>query len=330
MRAAWYQKNGPAKKVLQIGTVDDPTAGPGEVRIRVMASGVNPSDVKLRAGLRQGMTYPLIIANSDGAGVIDQVGDGVEGFRPGQRVWLYNGQRGGRAFGTAAEYIALDAGLVHPLPDHVDFAEGACLGIPCMTAHRCVFVHDPQPGAVMMVTGGAGAVGHYAIQLAKWAGMTVLATVSGREKTEVARQAGADHVINYRQENVAKRVLELTGGDGVDHIVDVDFGGNLDASIEAIKNNGSISIYASAGEEHPRIPVFQLMGKNVALHFMVLNSCPLAARQKAQRDIGDWLSNGNAVHRIAGTFPLDEIAAAHELVESGSKNGTAIVLPQEA
>ncbi|HLB99359.1 MAG TPA: NADPH:quinone reductase, partial [Acetobacteraceae bacterium] len=226
MRAVWYDRQGDATEVLTCGELATPHAGNREVRVRLEASGVNPSDTYRRRG-PPAMEYPRVITNSDGAGVVDEVGPEVPAGWLGKRVWLYNGQRNGRWMGTAAEYIGLDVDLVTELPEHVSFAEGATLGVPCMTAHRCVFLGGPVQGRVLLITGGAGAVGHYAVQLAKWAGATVIATVSSAEKAERAREGGADHVIDYRREDVLARVLEITGGAGVDHVVDVDFGGNM-------------------------------------------------------------------------------------------------------
>jgi NADPH:quinone reductase len=243
MRAVWYDRQGAADEVLVCGELPTPNAGHGEVRVKLEASGVNPSDTYRRRG-PPAMEYPRVITNSDGAGVIDQVGPGVDQQRLGKRVWLYNGQRNGRWMGTAAEYIALPVDLVTELPDHVSFAEGATLGVPAMTAHRAVFVAGPVQGKTLLVTGGAGAVGHYAVQLASWAGATVIATVSSSEKADRARAGGAAHVIDYRAEDVAERVLDITGGVGVDHIAEVDFGGNLAATLRCLRVNGSIMIYA--------------------------------------------------------------------------------------
>src|SRR5258708_3623360 len=197
MQAVWYERHGKPHDVLELGEIATPDAGPGEVRVRLEASGVNPADCYRRQGPGP-MEFPRVVTHSDGAGVVDRVGHGVAASWIGRRVWLYNGQRNGRWMGTAAEYIALDADLVTPLPDRVSFAEGATLGIPCMTAHCCLFIAGPVQGRVVLVTGAAGAVGHYAVQLAKWAGATVIGTVSTPAKAERARAAGADHVINYR------------------------------------------------------------------------------------------------------------------------------------
>src|SRR6266702_3836916 len=207
MKAVWYERTGPAAEVLTFGDMPTPVAGPGEVRVRLEASGVNPADVGRRGGSYRALEFPRVIPNSDGAGIVDQLGAGVTRLRVGQRVWLFNGQRNGRAFGTAAEYIALAEHLVTPLPDNLSFASGATLGIPGMTAWCCLFSDRPIAGQTVLVTGGAGAVGHYAVQLAKWGGATVIATVSSTAKDMEARLAGADLVINYRTEDVVSKVM---------------------------------------------------------------------------------------------------------------------------
>src|SRR6516225_9780373 len=205
MKAVWYDRAGPATEVLTHGEMPTPQAAAGEVRIRLESSGVNPADTYRRAGNYRGQRFPRVITNSDGAGVIDQVGSGVTRLKAGQRIWLFNGQRNGRAFGTAAEYISLAEQLVTPLPDQLSFAQGAMLGIPCMTAWCSLFADGPINGQTVLVTGGAGAVGHYAVQLAKWGGARVIATVSSQAKAEQALLAGADLVVNYRTEDVVEK-----------------------------------------------------------------------------------------------------------------------------
>jgi NADPH2:quinone reductase len=253
MRAVWYDRQGPANEVIVTGELPTPVPGNGQVRVQLHASGVNPSDTYRRRGAVPA-EYPRVIPNSDGAGVIDAVGEGVPAKWIGKRVWLYNGQRNGRWMGTAAEYIALDVDLVTELPDHVSFAAGATLGIPCMTAHGCVFAAGAVQGKTLLVTGGAGAVGHYAVQLAAWAGAMVIATVSSDDKAVRARAGGAAHVVNYRTEDVAARVGEITGGVGVDHVVDVDLGGNLAGTLASVRHNGSIAYYAGTDGEKPDDP----------------------------------------------------------------------------
>ncbi len=325
MRAVWYERQGAPRDVLTVGEMPTPVAGPGEVRVRLVASGVNPSDCNRRRRDSAPMEHPRVVPNSDGAGVVDEVGPGAPRELLGRRVWLHNGQRGGRAFGTAAEAIALRHELVAPLPEHVDFEAGACLGIPVMTAYWCVLSHGPVRGQTVLVTGGAGAVGHYAVQLAKWGGATVIATVSSSTKGEHAAAAGADLVVNYRTEDVAQRVLGFTAGRGVDRIVEVDFGSNLSTSLAVLAVNSVVAVYASNGNRTPVVPVYELMRKNVAVVHFVLNALPLAVRRETQRDIGQWLATRAARHTIAARFPLAETAEAHAFVESGSKLGTVVV-----
>lgn len=327
MKALWYERQGAAREVLELGEMPTPNAGAGEVRVEVRASGVNPSDVGLRMG-RGGrpMQFPRFIPHSDGAGVVDQVGAGVDPAWLGKRVWIYNGARAGRCFGNAADYICLSEDLVHELPDKTSFAEGATLGIPAMTAHCCLFSHGEIEGKSVLVTGGAGAVGHYALQIARWAGAALtIATVSSATKAEVARRGGADHILNYREEDVAARVLELTDGRGVDHLVDVDFGSNVAAGIKALALNGSWAVYASSRAPAPTVPVPMLMAKNVNLQFLILNSLPHGVRKRAQREVTAFAATDGAIHNIAGRFALRDSAAAHELVESGTKLGTVVV-----
>lgn len=325
MKAVWYTRTGPPETVLRFGEQPTPHAGPGEVRVRLHASGVNPADVYRRAGTRYAMDGPLIVPNSDGSGVVDEIGQGADASLLGRRVWLYNGQRGGRALGTAAEYIALDADLVRTLPDSVGYAEGACLGIPCMTAHRCVSLAGPLAGRTVLVTGGAGAVGHYAVQWAKRFGARVIATVSTQAKAAHARSAGADRVVDYRREDLAEAIRAATGAACVDHVVDVDFGGNLPTVLPLLAANGSIAWYATRGNPAPTLPAAEVMRRNLSLHGVLLNAAPLAARRQAQADIVAWLEEGGMRHTVASVHPLAATARAHAAVESGTKLGTVVV-----
>ena len=325
MKAVWYERTGAAPDVLTYGEMPTPEPGPGEVRVRLKASGVTPADVGRRAGSYRAMEFPRVIPNSDGAGIIDQVGAGVTRFQPGQRVWLFNGQRNGRAFGTAAEYIVLAEHLVTPLPDDVSFAAGATLGIPCMTAWCCLFGDGTIAGQTVLVTGGAGAVGHYAVQLAKGGGAQAIATVSSAAKAEQARLAGADLVINYRTEDVVAKVMTFTGRRGVDRVVDVDFGGNLATTLKLMAMNSTIAVYATNGNRAPTIPMRELMEKCIALRALVLFALPPALLASAQADISKWLAAGKRIHNIAAQFPLSQTAQAHLAVEKGDKVGTVIV-----
>lgn len=327
MRAAWYEKTGPADEVIVVGEQPTPDAGAGEVRIRLEASGVNPADGNRRRGQGYVMEAPLVIPNSDGAGVVDRVGAGVTRFKLGDRVWLYNGQRNGRNCGTAAEFIAIDADLVTQLPRDVSFAVGACLGIPCMTAHRCVFAGGAVWGKTVLVTGGGGAVGNYAVQLAKWGGARVIATVSTATHAADARAAGADLTLDRAKDDIRARVLADTAGKGVDRIVEVDFGGNIAILADIIAVNGAVSAYASRGNPSPVVPFSEVMRKNVTIESVLLPTSPHSARRQAQADIWRWLGEGERLHRIAGSFPLAETAAAHKAVEAGGKRGTVVVMP---
>jgi NADPH2:quinone reductase len=325
VKAVWYERNGAAAEVLTFGEMPTPQAGPGEVRVRLEASGVNPADVGRRGGSYRAMEFPRVIPNSDGAGFIDQVGDGVTRLEPGQRVWLFNGQRNGRAFGTAAESIALSEHLVTPLPGALSFAQGATLGIPAMTAWCCLFCDGPIVGQTVLVTGGAGAVGHYAVQLAKWGGARVIATVSSAMKGEQARLAGADLVVNYRNDDVVAKALALTGQRGVDRVVDVDFGGNIATTLKLMAMNSTIAVYATNGNRNPVVPMRELMEKCIALRTLVLFALPPPLLAAAQADISKWLAAATRIHNIAAQFPLSETAQAHLAVEKGDKLGTVIV-----
>ena len=326
MRAGWYERNGAAREVLRLGEMPVVEPGAGEVRVRLHASGINPSDVKGRAGLTRKIAFPRVIPQSDGAGVVEAVGAGVPAERLGQKVWTYNAQWQ-RPFGTAAETVTLPAAMAPRLPAGLDFAAGACLGIPVMTAHRCLFADGPVTGLTVLVAGGAGVVGHYAVQLAKWGGARqVIATVSSAAKAKAASEAGADQVINYRSEDVGERALALTGGAGVDRIVEVDFGGNLAANVQAIRNGGVIGLYASTGVPEPALPVYSLMFKNVTVRCVLVYNMTDAAKAQAIADIDKWAAGGNPRFLIAGRFPLERLVEAHEFVEAGDRKIGHVVL----
>lgn len=320
MRAAWYEKNGPAAEVMTVGDLPDPQPAAGEVRVRLHASAVNPSDVKARGGSRP-IRWPKLIPNSDGAGVIDAVGAGVN-RRVGERVWVFNGQWD-RAFGTSAQMIALPSALAVPLPDPVSFEQGACLGIPAMTAHRALFADGPISGKTVLVTGGAGVVGHYAIQLAKWAGARVLTTVSNDAKAAHARAAGADVVINYRSEDVAARIKAEAGG--VDRIVEVDFGKNLPVSAQVLNADGVIACYASTSIPRPQYPYPEMLWRNPVVRQVFVYTLPDVAKVQAHADIARWLQSTQPLFAIAARHPLDDVVAAHHAVESGNKIGHVIL-----
>ncbi|MEQ1773108.1 MAG: NADPH:quinone reductase [Burkholderiales bacterium] len=320
MRAVWYEKNGPAAEVMIVGDLPDVEPAAGEVRVRLHTSAVNPSDVKGRGGSRP-IRWPKLIPNSDGAGVIDKIGAGVN-RRIGERVWIFNGQWD-RPFGTSAETITLPAALAVPLPDHVTFEQGACLGIPVMTAHRALFADGPIQGQTVLVTGGAGVVGHYAIQLAKWAGARVVTTVSSEAKAAHARAAGADVVINYRNEDVAARIKAEVGG--VDRIVEVELGKNLPISAQVLNDNGVIACYASMGIPRPLYPYPELSWRNPVLRQVFVYTMPDAAKAQAHADIARWLAETQPIFAIAHRFPLADVVQAHQAVERGEKIGHVIL-----
>src|ERR1700687_4384777 len=325
MKAVWYERTGAAVDVLSFGDMPTPVPGPGKGGVRRKPPGANPADVGRRAGSYRAMEFERVIPNSDGAGTVDQLGDGVPRLGVGQRVWLYNGQRNGRAFGTAAEYIALAEHLVTPLPDDVSFAAAATLGIPCMTAWCCLFGDGPIAGRTVLVTGGAGAVGHYAVQLAKWGGARGIATVSSSLKAEQARLAGADLIVDYKAEDVIAKALAFTDQRGVDRVVDVDFGGNIATTLKLMAMNSTIAVYATNGNRNPTLPMRELMEKCIALRALVLFALPPPLLAAAQADISKWLAAGKRTHNIAAQFALSETAQAHLAVEKGDKLGTVIV-----
>jgi NADPH:quinone reductase len=325
MRAAGYERTGPAREVLRLLELPDPTPDAGEVRVRVHSSGVNPSDVKSRAGVRsKTLPFPRVIPHSDGAGVIDAVGSHVSASRLGERVWIWNAAWG-RPQGTAAELIVLPAQQAVHLPDNIDFDVGACLGIPAMTAYHAVRTDNGVSGKSVLVAGGAGAVGHYAIQIAKTAGAAqVLTTVSSANKSELARAAGADVVINYKTDDVAARVQEATVGRGVDRIIEVDFGVNIGLDTQIVTAGGEIVAYGSNAPEIA-VPFVPMILKNVGLRFFIVYNLSTPARGEALQGLNALLRAEKLIHNIAARIPLDHIVDAHELVESGRAVGNVVV-----
>ena len=315
MKAVWYERNGPAE-VMQVGEMPEPQPGPGEVRVKVMSSGVNPSDWKRRVGLTARIAFPRVIPHQDGAGIIDRVGEGVPASRLGERVWLFESQFG-RPFGTAAEYTVQPSGHVVRMPDSVSFEQGACLGVPAMTAHRCLFADGPLEGKVVLAPGGAGAVGHYAVQEAKLAGATVISTVSSDHKANIATAAGADHTINYRTEEVIARTMDITGGEGVDHIVEVDFAANFPVTSEVLKSSGVVAIYAAGTGQQPAVPL-QFRRSNTVVRNVLVYDMPEPAKEAAIADITAWLDSGALVHQVGPHFPLERTVEAHLAVEGGA------------
>ena len=310
MRAVFYEANGPARDVLRVEDVETPNPGPGEVRVRLRTSGVNPSDVKSR-GLRK-LAFPRVIPHSDGAGEIEAVGDGVPKSRIGERVWVWNGQWQ-RPFGTAAEFIVLPAGHAAHLPDNVSFEEGACLGIPAMTAFHAIELAGTE---TLLVSGGAGSVSQYAIQFAKERGATVITTISSPDKAAAAREAGADHCIDYKSEDVGERVAEITGKRGVDTIIEMDLSANAKLIPAVLRPKGSVIVYGTGAEA--TIPSFFCLQNSVLLQYFLVYQLDARQRDRAVAGIERALEQGKLKNRIGPTFSLAETAAAHEAVERGT------------
>ena len=321
MKAVWYEQNGPAD-VLQVGEMADPEPGPGEVKVRVISSGVNPSDWKRRQGLTRRIDFLRVIPNQDGAGIIEQVGEGVPPSRVGERVWLFEAQNN-RPFGSAAEYTVQPAGHAVLLPNNTTFTEGACLGVPAMTAHRCVFADGPVDGKTVLVTGGAGAVGNYAVQLAKLARANVISTISSDQKARISTAAGSDHTINYRTEDVVQRVSEITGGAGVDLIVEVDFAANFNVSREILAPNSTLAIYAAGTAAQPPVPL-GFKSSNVNVRFVLVYDMPEPAKDTAAKDINELLEAGKLTHLLGPRFPFESTADAHRAVEGGAIGNVTI------
>jgi NADPH:quinone reductase len=324
--AGCYATSGPGEGVLEVRELPDPEPGPGEVRVRVAVSGVNPTDWKAR---RPGSSLApaqseLVIPNQDGAGKIDAVGEGVDSARVGQRVWLYCAQWQ-RSHGSAAQLIALPAEQAVPLPDTASLDLGASLGIPAMTAHRCLFADgDLERGAHVLVTGGAGAVGHAAIELAVWSGLTVAATVSNESKARLARAAGAELVVNYRADDVTAAVREWAP-DGVQRIVDVDVGSNIETDAQVLAPGGAIVSYATPREPVP-LPR-SLMVLNASVECVLVYTIPDEAKRAAAGAISAALGDEALTTLPLHRFPLAEIAAAHDAVQGGAVGKVLVDLP---
>lgn len=324
MKAAFYTRQGPAAEVLVIGEQPVPQPAAGEVRVRLRTSGVNPSDWKARkGGFGRAMATPLVIPHSDGAGVIDAVGGGVPVSRVGERVWIWNGQWN-RACGTAAQYIALPSAQAVRMPDGLGDAEAACLGIPLFTAVEAVRRSEVEAGMTVLVAGGAGAVGHYAIQVAKARGATVITTVSGDAKAAHARAAGADHVFNYRSQDVGAEVQRITGGRGVDAVIEMDLPTNVALYAKALRPGGTVVTYGVSAQE-ATLPVFWLMRNRVTLRFIYVYELDDAERAADLQEIERLLCSGRLVHTVALRLPLDQVARAHDAVEQGRVVGNVVL-----
>jgi NADPH:quinone reductase len=322
MRAAWYEKQGPARDVLVVGEMPDPRPAAGEVRIRIAASGINPGDIKKRQdSFGLGMPYPRVIPHSDGAGRVDQVGDGVPSDWVGRAVWCY-GAQSYRPFGTAAEFTVVPVDHVAPLPEKVSPEEGACLGIPGITAHRAVHVGGEVAGRTVLVQGAGGAVGMCAVALARHAGARVIGTVRSSGEEPTARAAGAHEVVLNDQTLIER--MKALAPKGVDHIVEVAFGANIDIDVEMLKMGGSIGAYATDNAT-PKIPFWLMVFKNIRVYFLGSDDFPAEAKVAATQDLNAALSAGWRGFEIGERIPLADIARAHELAEHPVRRGRVVV-----
>lgn len=325
MRAAWYRRLGPARDVLEVGDLPVPQPGAGELRVRIVSSGVNPSDVKNRAGqVFTEMPFERIVPHSDGAGVVDAVGAGVERSRVGQRVWLWNAQFR-RPRGTAAQWCVVPQFQAVPMPPELSFDEATCLGIPALTAWRAVNLDAAAAGEWVLVSGGSGVVGHYAVQLARLRGARVIATAGTTDSMAHARSAGAEHVLDYRSVNLEEEVRELTGGEGVARVIEVEFGLNQHRLPGLLRQEGVVYVYGSAGSMTPQLNVQQLMLRGVSLHFRSVYLMPAAQRQAAIADLDAMIRNKQLRHAVGRVYGIEDIADAHEAVENRTATGNIVV-----
>jgi NADPH2:quinone reductase len=324
MKAAFIERTGPAREVLQVGDLPDPAPAAGEVLVRVHVAGINPSDVKTRGGSsdRPPFAEPVVIHN-DGAGEIVAVGAGVDKGRVGERVWLHNTDWV-RPLGTAAELVAAPAANAEPLLDGYGFDEGACFGVPLLTAYHGVMAGGPVDGRTVFVTGGAGAVGHYCVQIARAKGATVIASASSDAKAAAAKEAGADHTVNYRTEDVPAFVNDVTGGNGLDHYIEVNLSAN-GRMLEAIMGyEGRVAVY---GSDDP-VAAFasrMLRVRQVAMYFYNVYALRPDILRAAKDDLATMMQAKRIETLIDTRFTLDDIAAAHEAVEGGRLLGNAVV-----
>jgi NADPH2:quinone reductase len=323
MKAAWYEKQGPAREVLVVGEMPDPIPAAGEVRIHIAVSGISPGDIKKwQNAFGYGMPYPRVIPHSDGAGRVDQLGAGVPSEWMGRSVWCY-GAQSYRPFGTAAEFTVVPVDQVGPLPEGVSMEQGACLGIPGITAHRAVHAAGAVNGRTVLVQGAAGSVGLCAVQLARFAGARVIGTVRSTSDEATAKKAGA-HEVLVSDKELTSRVKALAS-DGIDHIVEVAFGANIEADVRLLKLGGSIASYATDNAA-PKIPFWQMVFKNIRIFFTGSDDFPKEAKLQAARDLNAALEAGWEGFEIGERIPLANIARAHELVEHPVRPGRVVVV----
>jgi NADPH2:quinone reductase len=328
LKAAWYEQNGSARDVMTLGELEKPVAAPGQVLVRMHAIGLNPVDWKMRlsAPLPPGITR--IVPNQDGAGVIEAVGKGVPTSRLGERVWIYEALHSTGA-GCAAEYVVVPNRNAILLPEGISFETGASLGVPALTAHRCVFADGSVKGQSILVTGGAGSVGALAIQFAKHGGASVVTTISNVPQAQVARAAGADVIVDRNDEDGVARINTLAGGVGernIDRVIDVAFGTNLDITLKVLKENGVIATYSSDAEPEPTLPFWPLIRLNATIHFVLKTTMSIEAHDLAIEATSAGLRARWLHTTIAARFTFDQIVEAYESAESGKNIGKVVVL----
>lgn len=324
MRAFWYKKAGSPSDVIKYGELPEPAPRTGEVRIKLSVSAINPTDCKRRKLGRELDKFNLIIPNNDGAGVIDAIGDGVDSKRIGQRVWLF-GAQANRPFGTAAEYCVVPNSYAINLPDTESFYNGACLGVPAVTAHRALFADGNIDGLTILITGGGGRVGRYAVQMAKYAGAKVISTAGSKEKCLHIKNLGADFVFNYQSNDIQSEVSEITQGKGVDRMVDVAFDTNVGSAHNLIKVNGCLTAYNMIGAYYPKFPFLEFMYKNISIKPFSIYTMPEKDKSAAFIYIDQMLRSGSLVHLIEKKFPFNEMISAHEAIESKKIFGCCLV-----
>jgi len=327
MQAIVYSEFGPATDVLDLREIPTPHPANGEVLVRMHRSGVNPSDVKARAGSRPGITkppFPQIIPHSDGAGIIEAVGQGVAKTRIGERVWIWNGQWQ-RPFGTAAHYIALPAQQAVPLPDGISFETGATFGIPALTAAQTVFGGGSIKGRTLLVSGGGGSVGHLAIQLARWGGAKVIAMASPGTSQEHCRDAGAFAAIDYRSPTLAQDILTANDGRPIDRAIECEFGKNIDVLADVMAPLGTIAAYGSAAEMMPKLNFGTLLFKALKIDISLIYILPRDERARRIAQIHAAHGDGALTSRVHATYPLAQCAKAHEAVEHAGRHGAILL-----
>ncbi|MFY0624898.1 MAG: NADPH:quinone reductase [Reichenbachiella sp.] len=325
MKAAWFNQFGSAENVMKVGEWESPMPKSNEVKVRIHTSCVNPSDTKKRAGANPSLLDPgPVIPHSDGAGIIMAVGSGVSSSRIGERVWVYNAQYG-RQEGTAAEFVCLPENQAVWLPDSASFETGAMMGIPAMTAHRCVLGDGSVKDQKILITGGAGRVGFYAIQWAKHFGATVIATAASEKSAAECQKAGADLVIGHPSAKSNEELLEFTMGQKIDRVVDGDFGANLLPALDIIKTSGTIASYSSMTDMNPTIPFVRMMFMDLTLRLVLVYAMPEEAKDQAKQDITDLLTKDLLINRVAAQFPLHQTPRAHDLIEKGGIFGSVVI-----